>query len=95
MSNEVLIPIGDIILRTAPFITFGIMFGWMIGSLRAELDNRIHRVEMASFDRMAQNLKMYGAIAERFQYCMMSDRFELVDVRKEENDKEPSESNSK
>lgn len=87
MSSEVLVPIGDIILRTAPFITFGIMFGWMMGSLRAEFDSRIHRMEMASFDRMAQNLKMYGAVAERFQYCMMSDRFELVDVRKEENDR--------
>lgn len=92
MNNEVLIPIGDIILRTAPFITFGIMFGWMMGSLRTEFFDRIHKVEMASFDRMAQNLKMYGAVAERFQHCMMSDRFELVDVRKEENGREHSES---
>ena len=95
MNSEVLIPIGDIILKTAPIITLGITFGWMVGSVRAEFFDRIHRVEMASFDRMAQNLKMYGAIAERFQHCMMNDRFELVDVRKEENGREPSESNSK
>ena len=86
MSSEVLVPIGDIILRTAPFLTFGVMFGWMIGSLRAEFFDHIHRMEMASFDRMVQNLKIFSTVEERFQYCMMSDRFELVDVRKEENE---------
>ena len=85
MNSEVLVPIGDIILRTVPFIVVGGMFGWMLGSSRAELFDQIHRVEMTLFDRMVQNLKMYHTIEERFQYCMMSDRFELVDVRKEEN----------
>lgn len=83
MNSEVLIPIGDIILRTVPFIAVG----WMLGSLRAELFDRIHRVEMASFDRDNANLKMFEVISERFQYCMTVDRFELVDVRKEENDR--------
>lgn len=85
MNSEVLIPIGDIILKTVPFIAVGGMFGWMLGSSRAELVDRIHRVEMASFDRDNASLKMFEAVSERFQYCMTVDRFELVDVRKEEN----------
>ena len=85
MNSEVLVPIGDIILRTAPFIVVGGMFGWMLGSSRAELVDRIHRVEMASLDRDNANLKMFGVISERLRYCMTIDRFELVDVRKEEN----------
>ena len=85
MSSEVLVPIGDIILRTVPFIAVGGMFGWMLGSSRAELFDHIHRVEMASFDRDNASLKMFEAVSERFQYCMTVDRFELVDVRKEEN----------
>ena len=85
MNSEVLVPIGDIILRTAPFIAVGGMFGWMLGSSRAELVDRIHRVEMASFDRDNASLKMFEAVSERFRYCMTVDRFELVDVRKEEN----------
>lgn len=87
MNSEVLVPIGDIILRTVPFIVVGGMFGWMLGSLRAELVDRIHRVEMASFDRDNASLKMFEAVSERFRYCMTVDRFELVDVRKEENDR--------
>ena len=87
MSSEVLVPIGDIILRTVPFIAIGGMFGWMLGSSRAELVDRIHRVEMASLDRDNANLKMFGVISERLRYCMTIDRFELVDVRKEENDR--------
>ena len=87
MNSEVLVPIGDIILRTVPFIAVGGMFGWMLGSSRAELVDRIHRVEMASFDRDNANLKMFEAVSERLQYCMTIDRFELVDVRKEENDR--------
>lgn len=87
MNSEVLVPIGDIILRTAPFIVVGGMFGWMLGSSRAELVDRIHRVEMASLDRDNANLKMFGVISERLRYCMTIDRFELVDVRKEENDR--------
>ena len=87
MNSEVLVPIGDIILRTVPFIAIGGMFGWMLGSSRAELFDRIHRVEMASFDRDNASLKMFEVISERFQYCMTIDRFELVDVRKEENDR--------
>ena len=87
MNSEVLIPIGDIILRTVPFIVVGGMFGWMLGSSRAELVDRIHRVEMASLDRDNANLKMFGVISERLRYCMTIDRFELVDVRKEENDR--------
>ena len=87
MNSEVLIPIGDIILRTVPFIVVGGMFGWMLGSSRAELFDQIHRVEMASFDRDNASLKMFEAVSERFQYCMTIDRFELVDVRKEENDR--------
>ena len=83
MNNEVLVPIGDIILKTAPFIAIG----WMLGSSRAELFDQIHRVEMASLDRDNANLKMFGVISERFRYCMTIDRFELVDVRKEENDR--------
>lgn len=83
MNSEVLVPIGDIILKTAPFIAIG----WMLGSSRAELVDRIHRVEMASLDRDNANLKMFGAVSERFRYCMTVDRFELVDVRKEENDR--------
>ena len=85
MNSEVLIPIGAIILKTIPFIAVGGMFGWMLGSSRAELFDQIHRVEMASFDRDNANLKMFEAISERFRYCMTIDRFELVDVRKEEN----------
>lgn len=85
MNSEVLVPIGDIILRTVPFIAVGSMFGWMLGSSRAELVDRIRRVEMASFDRDNVSLKMFEAVSERFQYCMTVDRFELVDVRKEEN----------
>lgn len=87
MNSEVLVPIGDIILRTVPFIVVGGMFGWMLGSSKAELVDRIHRVEMASLDRDNANLKMFGVISERFRYCMTIDRFELVDVRKEENDR--------
>ena len=87
MNSEVLVPIGDIILRTVPFIAVGGMFGWMLGNSRAELFDRIHRVEMASFDRDNASLKMFEAVSERFQYCMTIDRFELVDVRKEENDR--------
>ena len=87
MNSEVLVPIGDIILRTVPFIAVGGMFGWMLGSSRAELVDRIHRVEMASFDRDNASLKMFEAVSERFQYCMTVDRFELVDVRKKENDR--------
>lgn len=83
MSSEVLVPIGDIILKIVPFIAVG----WMLGSLRAELFDRIHRVEMASFDRDNASLKMFEAVSERFRYCMTIDRFELVDVRKEENDR--------
>ena len=85
MSSEVLVPIGDIILKIFPFIAVGGMFGWMLGSSRAELFDRIHRVEMASFDRDNASLKMFEAVSERFRYCMTVDRFELVDVRKEEN----------
>ena len=80
-------PIGSIILKTAPFIAIGVTFGWMLGSSRAELVDRIHRVEMASLDRDNANLKMFGVISERLRYCMTIDRFELVDVRKEENDR--------
>ena len=87
LSSEVLVPVGDIILRTVPFIAIGVMFGWMLGSSREELFDRIHRVEMASFDRDNANLEMFEAVSERFQYCMTVDRFELVDVRKEENDR--------
>ena len=87
MSSEVLVPIGDIILKIVPFIAVGGMFGWMLGSSRAELFDRIHRVEMASLDRDNTSLKMFEVISERFQYCMTVDRFELVDVRKEENDR--------
>ena len=87
MNSEVLVPIGDIILRTVPFIVVGGMFGWMLGSSRAELVDQIHRVEMASLDRNNANLKMFGVISERLRYCMTIDRFELVDVRKEENDR--------
>ena len=85
MNSEVLVPIGDIILKIFPFIAVGGMLGWMLGSSRAELFDRIHRVERASFDRDNVNLKMFEAVSERFQYCMTVDRFELVDVRKEEN----------
>lgn len=85
LNSEVLVPIGDIILRTVPFIAIGGMFDWMLGSLGAELFDRIHRVEMASFDRDNANLKMFEVISERLQYCMAVDRFELVDVGKEEN----------
>ena len=85
MNSEVLVPIGDIILRTVPFIVVGGVFGWMLGSSRAELFDRIHRVEMASFDRDNASLKMFEAVSERFRYCMTIDRFEPVDVRKEEN----------
>ena len=87
MNSEVLVPIGDIILRTVPFIAIGGMFGWMLGNSRAELFDRIHRVEMASYDRDNANLKMFEVISERLRYCMTIDRFELVDVRKEENDR--------
>ena len=87
MNSEVLVPIGDIILRTVPFIVVGGMFGWMLGSSRAELFDRIHEVEMASLDRDNANLKMFEVISERLRYCMTIDRFELVDVRKEENDR--------
>ena len=87
MNSEVLIPIGDIILRTAPFIVVGVTFGWMLGSFKAEFFDRIHRLEMASFDRDDVSLKMSEVLAERLQYCMTIDRFELVDVRKEENDR--------
>ena len=87
MNSEVLVPIGDIILRTVPFIVVGGMFGWMLGSSKAELFDQIHRVEMASLDRDNANLKMFGVISERLRYCMTIDRFELVDVRKEENDR--------
>ena len=87
LSSEVLVPVGEIILRTVPFIAIGVMFGWMLGSSRAELVDRIHRVEMASLDRDNANLKMFGVISERLRYCMTIDRFELVDVRKEENDR--------
>ena len=82
-----LVPIGDIILRTVAFIVVGGMFGWMLGSSRAELVDRIHRAEMASLDRNNANLKMFEVISERLRYCMTIDRFELVDVRKEENDR--------
>lgn len=85
LNSKVLVPISDIILRTVPFIAVGGMFGWILGSSWAELFDRIHRVEMVSFDRYNTNLKMFGAISERFQYCMTVDRFELVDVGKEEN----------
>ena len=85
LSSEVLVPVGEIILRTVPFIVVGGMFGWMLGSSRAELIDHIHRVEMASFDRDNASLKMFEVISERFQYCMTIDRFELVDVGKEEN----------
>lgn len=87
MNSEVLVPIGDIILKIVPFIVVGGMFGWMLGSSRAELVERIHRVEMASFDRDNASLKMFEAVSERLRYCMTIDRFELVDVRKEENDR--------
>ena len=87
MNSEVLVPIGDIILRTVPFIVVGGMFGWMLGNSRAELFDQIHRVEIASFDRDNASLKMFEAVSERLQYCMTIDRFELVDVRKEENDR--------
>ena len=87
MNSEVLVPIGDIILKIVPFIAVGGMFGWMLGSSKAELFDRIHRVEMASFDRDNASLKMFEAVSERFRYCMTVDRFELVDVRKEENDR--------
>ena len=85
LNSKVLVPIGEIILRTVPFIATGGMFGWMLGSSKAELFDQIHRVEMASFDRDNANLKMFEVISERLQYCMAVDRFELVDVRKEEN----------
>ena len=85
MNSEVLVPIGDIILRTVPVIVVGGMFGWMLGSSTAELVERIHRVELASFDRDNASLKMFEAVSERLRYCMTVDRFELVDVRKEEN----------
>ena len=81
-----------IIADLAPWMIIGVTYGILLGNMRSEFFDRIHRVEMASFDRMAQNLKMYGAVAERFQHCMMNDRFELVDVRKEENGREPSKS---
>ena len=87
MNSEVLVPIGDIILKTAPFITIGVTFGWMLGSLKGEFFDHIHRVEMASLDRDNASLKMFEAVSERFRYCMTIDRFELVDVRKEENDR--------
>ena len=87
LSSEVLVPIGDIILRTVPFITIGVTFGWMLGSLKGEFFDHVHRVEMASLDRDNANLKMFGVISERLRYCMTIDRFELVDVRKEENDR--------
>ena len=76
-----------IIADLAPWMILGVTYGLLLGNMRSEFFNRIHRLEMDSFDRMAQNLKMYGAVAERFQYCMMSDRFELVDVKREENGK--------
>ena len=85
MNSEVLVPIGGIILKIVPFIAVGGMFGWMLGSSKAELFDQIHRVEMASFDRDNASLKMFEAVSERFRYCMTVDRFELVDVRKEEN----------
>ena len=85
MNSEVLVPIGGIILKIVPFIAVGGMFGWMLGSSKAELFDRIHRVEMASFDRDNASLKMFEAVSERLRYCMTVDRFELVDVRKEEN----------
>ena len=75
------------IAQLAPWIIIGIAYGIMLGNLRSEFLDHIHRLEMGSLDRMAENLKMYGAVAERFRYCMMTDRFELVDVRKEENEK--------
>lgn len=78
-------PIGDIILKTAPFIAIGVTFGWMLGSLKVEFFDRIHRMERDSFDRDAASLKMFEAISERLLYCMTVDRFEFVDVRKEEN----------
>ena len=87
LNSEVLVPIGDIILRTVPFIVVGGMFGWMLGSSRAELVDQIHRLETDSYDRGNANLKMCGVISERLRYCMTIDRFELVDVRKEENDR--------
>lgn len=87
LSSEVLVPIGEIILRTVPFIAIGVLFGWMIESWRAELFDHIHRAEMASFDRDAASLKMFEVISERLRYCMTIDRFEFVDVRKEENDR--------
>ena len=74
-------------LRAVPFIAIGCMFGWMLGSSRAELFDRIHRAEIASLDRNNANLKMFEVISERLRYCMTIDRFELVDVRKEENDR--------
>ena len=87
MNSEVLVPIGDIILKTVPFIVVGGTFGWMLGSSRAELFDQIHRVDMASLDRDNASLKMFEAVSERLRYCMTIDRFELVDVRKEENDR--------
>ena len=80
-------PIGNIILKTAPFIAIGVTFGWMLGSLKVELFDRIYRMERDSFDRDAASLKMFEAISERLRYCMTIDRFEFVDVRKEENDR--------
>ena len=81
-------PIGDIILKTAPFIAIGVTFGWMLGSFKVEFFDRIHRLEMASLERDDVSLKMSEVLAERLQYCITTDRFEFVDVRKEGNDSE-------
>lgn len=89
LSSEVLIPIKDIaelVLHTLPYLVIGATFGWVIGSLRSEFFDRIFNLEKRIFEKMTSDLKLFHTITTAMDHAMMDNRFEFVDMRKEEND---------
>ena len=86
MSSDVIKDITDILLKTLPQLILGPGFGWIIGSLRSEFLDRIFDLEKRFFEKMTSDLKLFHNMAKTLNHAMMDDRFEFVDVRKEENE---------
>jgi hypothetical protein len=78
----------DAMLRVAPFIFMGAFTGWMCGKTNIECHEDISRIHGRYAEITQDVLRITSEATAQFselnRTCMRNDRFEFVDIKKEE-----------
>lgn len=98
MSSEVIIDVGKLLVHTLPFIIIGVGYGLLLARTRADVMDEVHENNMKFMDMASKTMMMHvesmKVVDQMATVCMRNDRFEFVDVKKEELENDRSKNNN-